>query len=46
MVMDSTAVSLCMDNNIPILIVDAKSDLNNISRVLEGETIGTRISIS
>jgi uridylate kinase len=45
-VMDSTAFSLCMDNNILIIIVDAKSDLKNTSRVLEGETIGTRISNS
>jgi uridylate kinase len=43
-VMDATAFSLCMYNNIPIIVVDAENDLGNISRVLNGETIGTIIS--
>lgn len=43
-VMDSTAFSLCMDNNIPIIVIDAKSDLNNIKSVLEEEPLGTVIS--
>ncbi|MDR2776913.1 MAG: UMP kinase [Puniceicoccales bacterium] len=43
-VMDSTAFSLCMDNNIPILIVDAQKDLKNIRRAVQGEIVGTTIS--
>lgn len=39
-VMDSTASSLCMDNNIP-LIVFAITEQGNIKRVLLGEKIGT-----
>ncbi|PLR97248.1 UMP kinase [Bacillus sp. T33-2] len=39
-VMDSTASSLCMDNNIP-LIVFSIMEQGNIKRVVLGETIGT-----
>lgn len=39
-VMDSTAVSLCMDNKIPI-IVFSLSDINNIRKAILGEKIGT-----
>lgn len=39
-VMDSTATSLCMDNNIPI-IVFGLSNPGNIIKVLIGEPIGT-----
>lgn len=42
-VMDSTATSLCMDNNIPI-IVFSLDDPENIIKVLNGEEIGTRVS--
>ena len=41
-VMDSTATSLAMDNNLPV-IVFALADPNNILRVLEGEKIGTYV---
>lgn len=41
-VMDSTASSLCMDNNIP-LIVFSISEQGNIRRVVQGEKIGTTI---
>jgi uridylate kinase len=41
-VMDSTAVSLCMDNDIPIVVFKL-SDEGNIKRVLLGEEIGTRV---
>ena len=41
-VMDSTASSLCMDNDIP-LIVFSITEEGNIKRVVQGETIGTRI---
>lgn len=39
-VMDSTASSLCKDNNIP-LIVFAITEQGNIKRVVLGERIGT-----
>ena len=39
-VMDSTATSLCMDNNIPIILFALK-DPENILRVIHGEKIGT-----
>ena len=39
-VMDSTATSLCMDNNIPILVFGL-DDTENIKRAVSGETIGT-----
>jgi len=42
-VMDSTAVSLCMDNKIP-LVVFGLSDLGNIRRAIMGEKIGTSVS--
>jgi len=41
-VMDSTASSLCMDNDIP-LIVFSITEEGNIKKVVEGETIGTTI---
>ena len=40
MVMDSTATSLSMDNNIPILLFALK-DPENIYRAVMGEKIGT-----
>ncbi len=39
-VMDSTATSLCMDNQIPVLVF-ALRDPENILRALRGEKIGT-----
>lgn len=39
-VMDSTAASLCMDNNIPILVFNLL-DPDNIVKAVSGETIGT-----
>lgn len=39
-VMDSTAASLCMDNNIPILVFNM-NDTDNIVRAIKGEEIGT-----
>lgn len=41
-VMDSTASSLCMDNDIP-LIVFSITETGNIKRVVQGETLGTTI---
>lgn len=39
-VMDSTAASLCMDNNIPILVFDLADPMNIVAAV-KGEKIGT-----
>ncbi|MBW4482500.1 MAG: UMP kinase [Tildeniella torsiva UHER 1998/13D] len=39
-VMDSTAIALCKDNNIPIMVFDL-SVPGNIKRALMGESIGT-----
>ncbi|MDK2824135.1 MAG: uridylate kinase [Clostridia bacterium] len=41
-VMDSTATSLCMDNNIPI-IVFSLNEAGNIKKVILGENIGTYV---
>ena len=42
-VMDSTAITLCMDNNIPILVFGL-DDPENIQRAISGEEIGTLVS--
>ncbi len=42
-VMDSTATSLCMDNNIPILVFGLDKP-ENIKRAILGEEIGTLVS--
>ena len=42
-VMDSTAASLCMDNNIPILVFNL-NDPQNIVRAMQGEHNGTIVS--
>lgn len=39
-VMDTTATSLCMDNNIPIVVFDINQK-GNLKKVIEGEHIGT-----
>lgn len=41
-VMDSTSVSLCMDNNLPMLIFNVMEE-GNIKRALLGEQIGTSV---
>ena len=41
-VMDTTATSLAMDNNIPV-IVFALAQPENIRRVLQGENVGTTV---
>jgi uridylate kinase len=42
-VMDSTAISLCKDNNLPIIIFNL-NQRGNIRRVLSGEKIGSLVS--
>ncbi len=41
-VMDSTAISLCMDNNLPIVVFDMKKT-DNIKNILLGQKIGTTV---
>jgi uridylate kinase len=40
-VMDSTAISLCMDNQLPIVVFNLKA--GNVVRVLSGEEVGTLV---
>jgi uridylate kinase len=42
-VMDATAISLCMDNKLPIVVFDIRQD-GNIRRVIHGDAIGTVVS--
>jgi uridylate kinase len=42
-VMDATAISLCMDNKLPIVVFNLRQP-GNISRVVQGEPIGTTVS--
>ena len=41
-VMDSTATSLCMDNELPMIVFDL-TEKGNISRALKGEPVGTTV---
>jgi len=41
-VMDSTAISLCMDNDLPIVVFDL-TERGNIRRAVLGEEIGTTV---
>lgn len=41
-VMDSTAISLCMDNDLPIIVFDLNRP-GNMKRVIMGEKLGTLI---
>jgi uridylate kinase len=42
-VMDSTAISLCKDNNLPIIVFNL-NEHGNIRKVLSGEKIGSIVS--
>jgi uridylate kinase len=41
-VMDATAISLCMDNKLPIVVFDLKRP-GNVGRVVRGEPVGTKV---
>ena len=41
-VIDSTAISLCMDNNLPILVLSLWND-DDLMRAMQGEAVGTII---
>src|ERR671910_959830 len=42
-VMDATAISLCMDNKLPIIVFDLKTP-GNIRRAIMGEPVGTIVT--
>lgn len=42
-VMDSTALSLCMDNDLPIYVFNM-AEPGNVSRIVSGERVGTIVS--
>ena len=42
-VMDATAISLCMDNKLPIIVFNLKTP-GNIKRVVKGEPVGTLVT--
>ena len=41
-VMDSTAISLCMDNRLPLVVFNVGQP-GNLTRVIDGELVGTRV---
>jgi len=41
-VMDSAAISLCMDNRVPLIVFNV-GKRGNLMRVVQGESIGTRV---
>jgi uridylate kinase len=42
-VMDATAVSLCMENSLPIVVFNLNGD-QNLQRIIRGEKVGTVVS--
>jgi uridylate kinase len=42
-VMDATAISLCMDNRLPIIVFDLRQ-AGNIRRIVTGESVGTMVA--
>jgi uridylate kinase len=42
-VMDSTALSLCMDNDMPIVVLDLWGE-NSLLKAVKGELVGTLVS--
>lgn len=43
-VMDMTAFTLCMENNLPIIVFDMNKP-NNLKRVVTGENVGTIVNV-
>jgi uridylate kinase len=42
-VMDATAISLCMDNKLPIVVYNLRI-IGNLRRVIMGEPVGTMVT--
>jgi uridylate kinase len=43
-VMDATAISLCMDNHLPIIVFNLRTP-GNLRRVIMGEPVGTIVKV-
>jgi uridylate kinase len=43
-VMDATAISLCMDNRLPIVVFNLRTP-GNLRRVIMGERVGTTVKV-
>jgi uridylate kinase len=43
-IMDSTAISLCMDNKLPLVIFNFR-EKHSIKRILLGEKLGTKVGV-
>jgi len=41
--MDSTAFTMCRDNNMPVIVFDMNKS-GNLKKLVEGEKIGTLVS--
>ena len=41
--MDATAITLCMDNDLPIVMFDLMAS-GNVRAILAGESVGTLVS--
>jgi uridylate kinase len=41
--MDATAISLCMDHRMPIIVFDVR-DPANIGRIVRGESVGSLVT--
>ena len=44
-VMDTTALSLCMENNVPVVVFDLFA-AGNMERIMRGDRVGSRIAVS
>ena len=44
-VMDSTAITLCMDNNLPLIVFNLK-ERGNLKRLVQGDKIGTLVTVA
>jgi len=40
--MDAAAISLCMENNLPIVVFDIGAS-GNLRKIVTGETVGTTV---
>ncbi len=43
--MDATAISLCMDNSLPIIVFELLKS-GNIRKVVNGQTVGTLVTLA
>jgi uridylate kinase len=41
-VMDTTAISLCMDNRLPLIVYNVRK-AGNLRRIVQGEKVGTTV---